>query len=116
MHEAQTTNAAATQNIELFFCLYAHRFNEPKQCNSSHSRPMGFFMTLPAIWRLLQCLRRYHDTRNVFPHLVNGGKYVMTILSYVTLSLYRVEGTHTNLALYITTSLINAIYTCEWLT
>lgn len=74
---------------------------------------MGFFTTLPSIWRFLQCLRRYRDTRNVFPHLVNGGKYVMAILSYVALSLYRVNGTHTNLALYITAALLNSIYACE---
>ncbi|KAM4056331.1 EXS family protein [Hirsutella rhossiliensis] len=101
-------------NIELFFCLYSKRFNNPTQCNSSHSRLMGFFLTLPAIWRFLQCLRRYHDTRNVFPHLVNGGKYAMTIVSYVTLSLYRVNGSHTNLALYITTALLNSVYTSIW--
>ncbi|KAF4511163.1 hypothetical protein G6O67_002983 [Ophiocordyceps sinensis] len=101
-------------NVELFFCLYSTRFDNPTQCNSSHSRLMGFFLTLPAIWRFLQCLRRYHDTRNVFPHLVNGGKYAMTTLSYVMLSLYRINGTHTNLALYITTALLNSIYTSIW--
>ncbi|CAK7271965.1 Xenotropic and polytropic retrovirus receptor 1 [Sporothrix epigloea] len=101
-------------NIELFFCLYANSWNEPSQCNSSHSRLLGFFSTLPPIWRLLQCIRRYRDTRNVFPHLVNGGKYTMTIASYVTLSLYRIQETHSNLALFITFSTVNSIYTSVW--
>ena len=30
---------------------------------------------LPAWFRFAQCLRRYRDTREVFPHLVNAGKY-----------------------------------------
>lgn len=64
---------------------------------------------------MLQCIRRYRDTRNVFPHLVNGGKYTMTIASYVMLSLYRIQESHSNLALFITFSTINSVYTCEFL-
>lgn len=74
---------------------------------------MGFLAALPPIWRFLQCLRRYKDTHNVFPHLVNCGKYLMTIMSAVTLSLYRINGTHGNLALFITFSVINGIYCCK---
>ncbi|KAJ8123374.1 hypothetical protein ONZ43_g666 [Nemania bipapillata] len=104
----------ATSNVELFFCLYARYWENPPICNSSNSRLLGFFSTLPAIWRALQCVRRYYDTKNVFPHLVNCGKYVMTILSYVTLSLYRIDNTHPILALYITFSVVNSIYTSVW--
>jgi hypothetical protein len=104
----------ASQNIELFFCLYGHGWDNPPQCNSSHSRALGFLTTLPAIWRLLQCLRRYKDTRNVFPHLVNCGKYGMTVLYYMTLSLYRIENSHGNLALFITFAAINSFYCSEY--
>ncbi|TRX95457.1 hypothetical protein FHL15_003788 [Xylaria flabelliformis] len=105
---------AYSHNVELFFCLYANYWDNPPLCNSSHSRLLGFFSTLPAIWRALQCIRRYYDTKNVFPHLVNCGKYIMTILSYVTLSLYRINNTHPNLALFITFSTINGLYTSVW--
>lgn len=30
---------------------------------------------LPAWWRFAQCLRRYYDTKDVNPHLINAGKY-----------------------------------------
>ena len=30
---------------------------------------------LPAWFRFAQCIRRYRDTRLVFPHIVNAGKY-----------------------------------------
>jgi xenotropic and polytropic retrovirus receptor 1 len=62
----------------------------------------------------MQCLRRYYDTRNFFPHLVNCGKYGMTIMTYVTLSMYRIEGAHSNLALFITFSTINGVYCSIW--
>lgn len=75
---------------------------------------MGFLAALPPIWRFLQCIRRYRDTRNVFPHLVNCGKYTMTIMCAVTLSLYRIHGSHGNLALFITFSVVNALYCCEF--
>ncbi|KID87626.1 exs [Metarhizium guizhouense ARSEF 977] len=101
-------------NIELFFCLYANKWDNPSQCNSNHSRLLGFFMALPPLWRLFQCVRRYKDTCNVFPHLVNGGKYIMTILCTVMLSLYRINGTRSNLALYIAFSTINGIYVSIW--
>ncbi|KAI1365879.1 EXS family-domain-containing protein [Xylaria arbuscula] len=104
----------ATSNVELFFCLYARYWENPPLCNSGHSRLLGFFSTLPAVWRALQCLRRYYDTKNVFPHLVNCGKYFMTILSYVTLSLFRIQGTHSNLALFIAFSVLNGLYTSIW--
>ncbi|KAK4191706.1 EXS family-domain-containing protein [Podospora australis] len=104
----------AVCNVELFFCLYANSWNDPEQCNSSHSRLMGFFGALPPVWRALQCIRRYHDTKNVFPHLVNCGKYTMTILTAIFLSLYRIENTQSNMSLFITFGTINAIYCSIW--
>ena len=102
------------QNLELFFCLYADYWDNPSQCNSTHSRLLGFFSTLPSIWRALQCIRRYYDTRNIFPHLVNCGKYAMGIMFYVTLSLYRIQRNRSNLALFSTFAVVNSIYCCKF--
>lgn len=74
---------------------------------------MGFLTALPPIWRFLQCIRRYKDTRNIFPHLVNGGKYTMSIITAVTLSLYRIDQSRANLAIFATFATINAIYCCK---
>ncbi|CZT11722.1 related to SYG1 protein [Rhynchosporium graminicola] len=101
-------------NIELFFCLYANYWNNPAQCNSTHSRLLGFFSALPGVWRALQCLRRYYDTRNVFPHLVNCGKYAMTIIYYITLSIYRIDHGKGHLEVFVTFATINAIYCSIW--
>ncbi|KAI9828327.1 MAG: hypothetical protein M1832_002755 [Thelocarpon impressellum] len=102
------------QNLELFFCLYAQHWADPGRCNSRHSRLLGFFTTLPGIWRLLQCLRRYRDTRNVFPHLVNGGKYTFTVLFYLSLSLYRIDTTPSLRALFIFCATVNSVYCSVW--
>lgn len=104
----------AMGNIELFFCLYARGWDSPTQCNSTHSRLLGFFTTLPGIWRALQCLRRYYDTRNAFPHLVNCGKYTFTILFGMSLSLFRIHQTTSLKALFIVFATINSIYCSIW--
>ncbi len=104
----------AMGNIELFFCLYAQDWSSPTQCNSNHSRLLGFFSTLPGIWRALQCLRRYYDSRNWFPHLANCGKYLGNILYYMSLSLYRLNKTSELRAVFIVFAAINAIYCSLW--
>lgn len=101
------------QNVELFFCLYAARnWNDPNQCNSTSSKLLGFLSAVPGIWRALQCLRRYYDTRNAFPHLVNCGKYLCTILFYVSLSVYRIDEAVSTRAVFIICATVNSIYTC----
>lgn len=45
--------------------------------NSYFIRPI--VNCIPAWIRFAQCLRRYRDTREAFPHLVNAGKYSTTI-------------------------------------
>jgi len=101
-------------NIELFFCLYAQDWSNPPQCNSNHSRLLGFFSTLPAVWRALQCLRRYYDSRNWFPHLANCAKYTCNILYYMALSLYRIDKTAELRVLFIFFATINATYCSFW--
>ncbi|KAL9594994.1 MAG: hypothetical protein Q9219_006722 [cf. Caloplaca sp. 3 TL-2023] len=104
----------AMGNLELFFCLYANHWNKPSQCNSTHSRLLGFFSALPGVWRALQCLRRYYDTRNAFPHLVNCGKYTFTILCYMSLSLYRIDQTLQLKAFFIACAAVNSVYCSVW--
>ncbi|GAO49163.1 hypothetical protein G7K_3321-t1 [Saitoella complicata NRRL Y-17804] len=102
-------------NIELFACLYArHWKGNLQQCNSAHSALLGFMTCLPGIWRFLQCLRRYRDTRNVFPHLVNAGKYLCTTFTYMFLSLWRIHLDTKYQVLYIVFATLNTIYTSLW--
>jgi xenotropic and polytropic retrovirus receptor 1 len=100
--------------LEVFFCLYVHDWQDPPQCNSSHSRLLGFLTTLPAIWRALQCLRRYYDSRNWFPHLANFSKYCGNILYYMTLSMYRIHMSSKMRAVFIGFAAVNSIYCSFW--
>ena len=101
-------------NIEMFFCLYDKGWKNPPQCGSSSSMLFGFFSTVPGIMRALQCMRRFIQTRNAFPHLANFGKYCCTILSYMSLSLFRMHRGTELLSLFIAFSTLNSVYCIIW--
>ncbi|MCL4125712.1 UNVERIFIED_CONTAM: hypothetical protein GTU68_058249 [Idotea baltica] len=49
-----------------------------KSCASDFRWPSAIVRCLPAWWRFAQCLRRYRDTKEAFPHLLNALKYSTT--------------------------------------
>lgn len=81
--------------------------------SSSPGTPLTPYIYIYIYRRFLQCIRRYKDTRNIFPHLVNCGKYTASILAGVFLSTYRIHNTNANLALFVAFSSVNGIYTCK---
>ncbi|CAN3367546.1 protein Syg1p [Diutina catenulata] len=109
-------------NISFYFCLYAHHWNgllkpghgNENQCGSTNSRLMGFFSSLPSIFRFLQCIRRYMDSGDWFPHLANMCKYGVSIIYYALLSVYRIERTTKHRAAFITFASLNSLYSSAW--
>ncbi|GME98197.1 unnamed protein product [[Candida] boidinii] len=107
-------------NISMFFCLYSTHWKgcfdgtDSTVCASSRSRLMGFLATLPSIWRLLQCFRRYGDTGDWFPHLANLVKYGVSTLYYMSLSLYRIDTIIKYRALLITFGTLNSVLSAAW--
>lgn len=76
---------------------------------------------LPAWFRFAQCLRRYRDTREAFPHLVNAGKYSTTFLVviFATLRSYHAseyESTWDNpyTTLWILSGILASTYAYIW--
>ncbi|UJO19205.1 uncharacterized protein CLAFUR5_07225 [Fulvia fulva] len=104
----------ALGNIELFFCLYAREWDQPAVCNSSHSRLMGFLAALPSIIRGLQCIRRFGNSHQWWPHLVNLGKYYFSTMMYMTLSFYRITKSSDWLVAFCVVSTINSLYCSVW--
>ncbi|CCH41884.1 putative membrane protein [Wickerhamomyces ciferrii] len=107
-------------NISFFFCMYgtgwsgALQGSDSPSCGSSKSKLMGFFATLPPIWRFLQCLRRYADSGDWFPHLANMAKYGVTIIYYMLLSIYRIDSSVQNRAVFILFAIINSLFSGFW--
>lgn len=111
-------------NISFFLCVYADKWrhvlgggeipSSTERCGSSHSRVMGFLQSLPSIFRFLQCVRRYMDTGDAFPHLANMLKYLVGAIYYCLLSVWRINRTSLNRAAFITFACVNSIYTAAW--
>ncbi|AOA61552.1 hypothetical protein PP7435_CHR1-1013 [Komagataella phaffii CBS 7435] len=107
-------------NISFYICLYSSKWKgaldgtDSTTCGSSHSRVMGFLASLPSIWRLLQCFRRFADTGDWFPHLANLAKYALSTFYNMTLSIYRIEPTMSNRAMFITFATVNSVGCSFW--
>lgn len=50
----------------------------------------------------------------MFPHLMNFGKYIFSVMYYATLSMYRIRRETRFQATFITFALLNAVYTSVW--
>uniref|UniRef100_T1H565 EXS domain-containing protein n=1 Tax=Megaselia scalaris TaxID=36166 RepID=T1H565_MEGSC len=76
----------ALMDFEFLTCFYITNGNDWMQANdSSMCMEKDFYVRpivncIPAWIRFAQCLRRYRDSKEAFPHLVNAGKYSTTFM------------------------------------
>lgn len=101
-------------NVELLPCLYAHNWTDLSRCGSTHSRLFGFLQTYPGIIRALQCLRRLRETGKPFPQFFNFLKYACTIGAYAALSAWRIDGTLSLRAFFMTVAIVNSVFCSIW--
>lgn len=107
----------SVSNLSYFLCVYGSDdwAASGTLCGSSYSHAMGFLSSLPGVWRFLQCLRRYGDSYDWFPHLLNAGKYSFTIIYNVTLSMSRISPNSIFLrTVFIICAAINGTYSAAW--
>ncbi|XP_076436332.1 xenotropic and polytropic retrovirus receptor 1 homolog [Babylonia areolata] len=83
-------------DFEYLVCFYAFEVDwlgvdrEPV-CTKNIYGIRAVVACLPAWFRFAQCLRRYRDTKLVFPHVVNAGKYSTTFFVQLFSALYKVH-------------------------
>ncbi|KAF9124219.1 hypothetical protein BGW39_008375 [Mortierella sp. 14UC] len=87
------------EQFEFAICAYTQQWND---------------LALPAWFRFMQCLRRYRDTLEWFPHLLNAGKYTCTLVQLFVYFSFRHYGGNSLKAAYIVVSLITSSYTFSW--
>ncbi|AGO11696.1 AaceriADL080Wp [[Ashbya] aceris (nom. inval.)] len=84
-------------------------------CGSSNLISMGILSCIPSYWRLMQCLRRYLDSNDRFPHLLNGAKYAMAILYNASLCAYRINKLHPSYrGWFIAAATVNSTVSAIW--
>ncbi|KAF9538842.1 hypothetical protein EC957_006162 [Mortierella hygrophila] len=67
-----------------------------------------------AWFRFLQCLRRYRDTLEWFPHLVNAGKYSASLINLFVYFSFRHYGGAQLKTAWIFVSTVTSFYTFAW--
>ena len=86
--------------------IFVSCFNADLYCVSKTNTIRAIVACLPAWWRFAQCLRRYRDTREMFPHLVNAFKYSTTFYVVTFTCLYYEYKGKLNFQLFNLTSLL----------
>ena len=100
-------------DIAMFTCIYAT--DGKGMCSSSHLKSMGVMSCLPNVWRLLQCIRRFLDSGNWFPHLINGIKYILGVTYNASLCAYRMSSGNQRIRfIFILFATLNSAMTSIW--
>ena len=117
----------AMQDFQFLICFYVWRDTlDPAwdqaadlgQCSRSSWWLVAVVACLPAWFRFAQCIRRYRDTREAFPHLVNAGKYSTTFLVITFRTLHSSYSTQAQWSpffyCYVLSALVSSCYTYIW--
>ena len=98
--------------------------NDPSICNDPSSWVLPLVRCLPAWFRFAQCLRRYRDTpkreRELFPHLVNAGKYSTTFFVVIFSTFHGIYSDPAHpaytpiLVSYVAMSVVSSLYAYTW--
>ena len=79
-------------DFQFLTCFYITNGNwleagDTKQCTSGSLIIRPIVNCLPAWFRFAQCVRRYRDSKEAFPHLWNAAKYSTTFLVVIAVTL-----------------------------
>ncbi|KAK8769538.1 hypothetical protein V5799_013995 [Amblyomma americanum] len=115
-------------DAQYFVCFYATDFQWMENSDAARcmNRPVNLALRpvlacLPAWFRFAQCLRRYRDTREAFPHLANATKYATTFFVVLFSTLFNVyrdsypsSSSHPFFILWILSAVVSSCFTYTW--
>ncbi|KAJ8959287.1 hypothetical protein NQ318_021972 [Aromia moschata] len=112
-------------DLQYFVCFYLTNPSwsvgvDGNRCVVNHVGIRAFMACLPPWFRFAQCLRRYRDTKEAFPHIVNAVKYATSFFVVAFSALNKIydtgsdSGENAFFYLWITASLISSCYAYTW--
>ncbi|KAF9325417.1 hypothetical protein BG006_011100 [Podila minutissima] len=103
------------EQFEFAICAYVHHWDDlPLYCKTSQMWITPFVTALPPWFRFMQCIRRFKDTAEWFPHLVNAGKYTSSLVTLFVYFAFRHYGGNALKAAYIFMAIVSSTYTFVW--
>ncbi|KAJ1724442.1 Signal transduction protein [Coemansia erecta] len=101
--------------ILMLGCAGTHKWSDlDETCNTSQWWSNAAFLMLPNVFRLLQCIRRFVDSGDAFPHLANGAKYSSTIITIWLASANRIAGGNAWRSVWVASAIANSCFTSLW--
>ncbi|KAJ2019799.1 Signal transduction protein [Coemansia sp. S680] len=101
--------------VLLLGCASANNWtNLDDVCNTTQWWSNAAFLMVPNTFRLLQCIRRYVDSGDAFPHLANGAKYSSTIATIWLASANRIVGGTPWRSVWVASAIANSCFTSLW--
>ncbi|XP_012222123.1 solute carrier family 53 member 1-like isoform X1 [Linepithema humile] len=113
-------------DFQYFVCFYIQNsswtdITDTETCIVRELSMRPIVVCLPAWFRFAQCLRRYRDTKEAFPHLLNAVKYAtsffVVIFSYLHLrnkKYYALSTENPYFYLWLTASVVSSCFTYTW--
>ncbi|XP_064457548.1 solute carrier family 53 member 1-like [Ornithodoros turicata] len=115
-------------DAQYFVCFYATDFQWMENSDAARcmNKPLNLALRpvlacLPAWFRFAQCLRRFRDTREAFPHLANAGKYSTTFFVVIFSTLcnvyrdkYPSSSANPFFILWILSAVVSSCFTYTW--
>ncbi|KAL8281446.1 hypothetical protein RQP46_006130 [Phenoliferia psychrophenolica] len=105
-------------NLGFLSCTYDHSWpnNVADICSTNNTWTSAALASLPALWRLGQSIRRYIDSDGVTIHLLNAGKYSMSVAYYFAYFGWRINGSQGGwrLGVWLLFSVLNSSYVFTW--
>jgi hypothetical protein len=119
--EQLVTLSTSLWELQYIWCQF-HSDAVTDACAVAKGDAIFVLLVLPSLWRLLQSLRRYHDSehRSFYPHLLNATKYLISCLAITCYALTRTakfekwsEGESlVILVLFLVFSSVDALFKC----
>lgn len=80
-------------DADAMVCFYTSRqLGSPTPVTCQWQGNLNYFWNIvPAWWRLMQCLKRYHEDRSNVNQLYNAGKYFTGVAAAVLAMMYKLE-------------------------
>ncbi|XP_076225453.1 solute carrier family 53 member 1 isoform X2 [Nomia melanderi] len=106
-------------DFQYFVCFYVQNSSwtsvtDAETCIMRELSMRPFVACLPAWFRFAQCLRRYRDTKEAFPHLVNAAKYATSFFVVVFSYLHLTNSKNPYFYLWITASIMSSCFAYTW--
>lgn len=102
--------------FEMFGALIYYTFSQ--EVPTSLGAPVVWYVfvlqMLPGLWRSLQCLRRFHDSKMAFPHLANLAKYCCSLLVILMVCLMKATQAAPFWYILIVARLVSSIFSLGW--